>query len=196
MVTGQERQSGTGTGRPLLRSLQGSLVREAGDSGEARRSAPWLGLRQHGGGEGCGLPLGGRCFLVAEVPSELRRMLRAGVAAAVVVALAASSADAKAYTYRKYHEHAATMNRLALEYPTLVKVETAQKKYGLESVGSCPGVPHEKCLQHIVTLTNHTSLALETPHSRVRRSPAPRLQPSLPPRPPNAGVLTGVLPVP
>ncbi len=113
------------------------------------------------------------------------RMLRAGVAAALVVALAASTADAKAYTYRKYHEHAATMNALALQYPTLVKVETAQKKYGLESVGSCPGVPHEKCLQHIVTLTNHTSLALEIPHSRVRRdadqglhvaaSPPPRL---------------------
>lgn len=101
-------------------------------------------------------------------------MLRAGVAAAVAVA-AASTADAKQYTYRKYHEHAATMDRLALEYPTLVKVETAQKKYGLESVGSCPGVPHEKCLQHIVTLTNHTSLALEAPHSRVRLTTARRL---------------------
>ena len=95
-------------------------------------------------------------------------MLRVGVVAAF--AAAASNADAKQFTYRKYHEHASTSDSLALQYPTLVKVETAQKRYGLEAVGSCPGVPHEKCLQHIVTLTNHTSLELETPHSRVRRS--------------------------
>lgn len=86
--------------------------------------------------------------------------------AAVLLVAATTGADAKKYGYRKYHEHVTTMQGLAAQYPTLVKVETAQKKYDLKAVGSCPGVPHEQCLQHIVTLTNLTSLALETPHVR------------------------------
>ena len=102
-------------------------------------------------------------------------MLRAGVAAAVLAV--ASTTEAKQYTYRKYHEHVETMNSLAVQYPTLLRVETAQKKYGLGAVGSCAGVPHEKCLQHILTLTNHTSLALEMPRSRVRQAPSSTLRP-------------------
>jgi len=101
----------------------------------------------------------------------------AAAAAALLAAAVSPIAEGKQYTYRKYHEHVSTMENLATQYPTLVKVETAQKKYDLKAVGSCPGVPHEQCLQHIFTLTNQTSLALETPHSRVRRSspPAQRL---------------------
>lgn len=123
------------------------------------------------GGSGCAGARGLVRFVSCGCrPGEAARMLRGGIAAAVLVVV--STADAKQYTYRKYHEHVETMNRLALQYPTLVKVETAQKKYGLQAVGSCPGVPHEKCLQHIVTLTNQTSLALETPRSRVRQRTA------------------------
>jgi hypothetical protein len=105
------------------------------------------------------------------------RTAAAAAAAALLAAAVSPIAEGKQYTYRKYHEHVSTMENLATQYPTLVKVETAQKKYDLKAVGSCPGVPHEQCLQHIVTLTNQTSLALETPHSRVRRSspPAQRL---------------------
>ena len=94
-----------------------------------------------------------------------------------LLALLLPGAGARRYEYRKYSEHVRTMEELGRRHPTLIRVETAQKKYGLKAVGSCPGVPHEQCLQHILTLTNLTSLALET-RSRVRSPPA------TPPRPP------------
>ena len=112
-----------------------------------------------------------------------------GLLLGLLLALLLPGAGARRYEYRKYSEHVRTMEELGRRHPTLIRVETAQKKYGLKAVGSCPGVPHEQCLQHILTLTNLTSLALET-RSRVRSPPAvpasshPRL-PALPalPRP-------------
>ena len=114
-------------------------------------------------------------------PSMARAALL-GPLLALLLALLLPAAGARRYEYRKYSEHVRTMEELGRRHPTLIRVETAQKKYGLKAVGSCPGVPHEQCLQHILTLTNLTSLALET-RSRVR-SPPTVLLAATPLRPP------------
>ena len=63
---------------------------------------------------------------------------------ALLLALLLPAAGARRYEYRKYSEHVRTMEELGRRHPTLIRVETAQKKYGLKAVGSCPGVPHER----------------------------------------------------
>lgn len=75
----------------------------------------------------------------------------------------------KTYTYPTFAEHIATMERLAAEYPNFLRLDTAQKRYGLQTVGTCPGAEGSQCLQHIMILTNWTSLEQEKP-IRVRES--------------------------
>jgi hypothetical protein len=70
----------------------------------------------------------------------------------------------KQYTYLDYHEIEDEIHMLSKKYPNLVKIETAQKKYGLGTPGGyCDRkldkkknkINNMKCHHFIVILTNH-----------------------------------------
>lgn len=85
----------------------------------------------------------------------------------IFAALCPLAAHAKRYVYPSYGQHVSTMEQLAKDFPAYLELDTAQNRYGLATVGSCPGTPRDQCLQHILIMTNRETLEAEKP--RVRR---------------------------
>lgn len=98
--------------------------------------------------------------------SSMTTVLSALVLASLVsVSISASIYDYDGtIRYSSYSDHVARMKALARDYPQLVKLTTAQKKFGLPSVGKCGA---GGCETYILTLTNHTSFRKARGRSEV-----------------------------
>ena len=76
-----------------------------------------------------------------------------------LVLLLVQMASAKRYQYQKYSELVAKMIALQSEHPTMLRLFTAQDRYGLPAVGNCASSDTKgKCLVYSILLTNLTSL--------------------------------------
>ena len=59
------------------------------------------------------------------------------------------------YEYKNYQEIVEILKALAIKYPNLIKLDTAQNLYNLPNPGGECGLNQQLCFHWIVTLTNH-----------------------------------------
>lgn len=88
----------------------------------------------------------------------------------MAAAAAAAAAEAVPYVYLGYAEVSERLGALAEKHPGLVKVESAQERYGLPFVGDCGkgnGSAVEGCATWVVTLTERESLAKDAGRAEV-----------------------------